>query len=220
MARENRINFPNRLYPIFDPQPYVNNHISHMSDLLTFLEELFLSGTRIVQVRSKNMLDYDFFQCLKRIREVSTHHQVQLIVNDRFDLAMACGADGVHLGQDDLPPEIVRQQVPPNFIIGFSTHNLQQVRAAAKMPVDYLGFGPVFPTSSKDNPDPTTGLEALAEAIKISTQKVVAIGGISKHNIEEVIKSGASAAAVLSAVQRQCHPGQALRELIKAIEES
>lgn len=121
------------------------------------------------------------------------------MINDRVDIALMIGAAGVHLGQEDLPPQAARKLLGPNAIIGFSTHTLEQAVEAAKMPVDYIAFGPIFPTSTKENPDPTVGLERLRE-IREATGKIplVAIGGITRENAASVFEAGADSIALIS----------------------
>jgi thiamine-phosphate pyrophosphorylase len=122
-----------------------------------------------------------------------------LIVNDRLDVALGGGAGGVHLGQDDLPLAAARKLVPAGFIIGISTHDVAQARAALEGGADYIGFGPCFPTATKQNPDPVVGLERLAEVCRLGG-RVVAIGGITLERAGEVARAGAAAAAIISAV--------------------
>src|SRR6185295_808452 len=126
---------------------------------------------------------------------------VKLIINDRVDIALALRADGVHLGQEDMPVEAARRILGDQAIIGFSTHNQEQVREALHLPIDYLAFGPIFPTISKRNPDPVAGLTQLRQVCEMALpMPVVAIGGINRSNATEVLKAGASGVAVISAV--------------------
>jgi thiamine-phosphate diphosphorylase len=124
-----------------------------------------------------------------------------LIVNDRVDIAMALGADGVHLGQDDLPPLEARRLLPPGGIIGVSTHSVEQAADAIKLPVDYIAAGPIFPTTSKADHEPVVGLEGL-EKIREATGKLplVAIGGITLENCRDVFSAGADSVAMISAL--------------------
>jgi thiamine-phosphate pyrophosphorylase len=122
-----------------------------------------------------------------------------LIVNDRLDVALATGADGVHLGQDDLPLPAARALAPAGFVIGVSTHDEAQARAARDGGATYIGFGPCFPTRTKLNPDPVVGLDQLARVCRLPLP-VVAIGGIGLDTVGEVVHAGAAAAAVISAV--------------------
>ena len=122
-----------------------------------------------------------------------------IIINDRVDVALALGADGVHLGQTDMPASIARQLLGTNTIIGYSTHNLEQVRVALDLPIDYLAFGPVFQTRSKQNPDPTVGLENLGTVRSLAaSMPLVAIGGISRSTVAAVMEAGADSAAIIS----------------------
>jgi len=123
-----------------------------------------------------------------------------LIVNDRCDLALSCGAMGVHLGQDDLPPSAARAILEEKQIIGFSTHSLAQVRESCNMPVQYVGYGPVFGTFTKSNASPTVGLRRLRNACRVSSAPVAAIGGIGFEQIRQVLDAGAASAAVISAL--------------------
>jgi thiamine-phosphate pyrophosphorylase len=120
------------------------------------------------------------------------------IVNDRADVALLIGADGVHLGQDDLPPDRVRRMVGSSLRIGYSTHNAGQLRAGDLEPVDYLAIGPVFPTGSKEKPDPVLGPEALFELRRLTRKPLVAIGGVTRANAASVLEAGAEAVAVIS----------------------
>jgi thiamine-phosphate pyrophosphorylase len=131
--------------------------------------------------------------------QIARDHNARLIINDRVDIALALKADGVHLGQNDLPVEAARSLLGKHAIIGFSTHNLQQAKSATAMPVDYIAFGPVFQTSTKENPDPVAGLSALREVRAIvASLPLVAIGGITLANAVEVLRAGADALAMIA----------------------
>ena len=133
--------------------------------------------------------------------QVARDHSVKLIINDRVDVALALKADGVHLGQSDLHVEAARRLLGEGAIIGFSTHNVAQAKLAAKMPVDYIAFGPIFETSTRENPDPVAGLAALREVrASIGPLPLVAIGGINPINAAEVLGAGADALAMISAL--------------------
>jgi thiamine-phosphate pyrophosphorylase len=126
---------------------------------------------------------------------------VQLIINDRADIALAVSADGVHLGQDDMPPDAARKLLGPNAIIGYSTHNIEQAIAATKLPIDYLAIGPIFATTTKTDTAPVLGLDGLTAVRRaIGTFPLVAIGGITHANARQVIQAGADSVAVISAV--------------------
>ena len=121
-----------------------------------------------------------------------------LIMNDRADLCLAADFDGVHVGQDDLSPEAVRRVVGPGRMVGVSTHNVPQVREADGWPVDYVAVGPVYATASKANPDPVIGLEGVRQARALTSKPLVAIGGITAANMDEVFAAGADAVAMIS----------------------
>ena len=136
-----------------------------------------------------------------------------LVVNDRFDLADLAGADGVHLGQRDLPPERIPDELRARLLIGLSTHTLAQVRESRARPVDYIGFGPVFGTKSVESAWESRGTAMLAKAVHLAERPVVASGGIDLANAAEVKRAGAAAAAVISAIADAPDPAAATRAL-------
>ena len=140
------------------------------------------------------------------------------IVNDRVDVAKAVGADGVHLGQEDLPLADARKILGPNKLIGISTHTLAQAIEAEADGADYIGFGPIFQTATKANPDSVVGVAGLREIRAKVRIPVVAIGGINARNVSEIVAAGAACCAVVSAVLSASDPGKAIAELVKAIE--
>ena len=159
------------------------------------------------------------FQEALILSEVTKRYGVTFIVNDRLDLALAVEADGVHVGQDDLPVESIRKIAPPDFIVGLSTHNLEQVKEANRGALaDYIGFGPVYPTTTKENPDPVTGVGALCEAVKESKLPVVAIGGINPANVEPVLKCKPAGIAVVRAAFEKGDPKENVFKLRRKIE--
>jgi thiamine-phosphate pyrophosphorylase len=140
---------------------------------------------------------------------------VKIIINDRVDIALALKADGVHLGQEDLGPDAARRILGPDAIIGFSTHNLEQARLAAQMPIDYVAIGPIFGTSTKQSSNPSVGLEGLRRVRQTLTSiPLVAIGGITLENIASVLKAGADVAAIASDIWK---PGMAASNRIKLL---
>lgn len=157
-------------------------------------------GARIVQLRMKGAHAADQLAIARALVPWCIHRDVELIVNDRLDVALAAGAGGVHLGQDDLPLRAARPLAPAGFTIGVSTHDEVQARAAIAGGASYIGFGPCFPTSTKQNPDAVVGLEALARICAFATIPVVAIGGITLATVADVARAGASAAAIIRAV--------------------
>ncbi len=193
-----------RLYPILDVDSL---HAVRPSEPLLqvvceFATELASSGATILQYRAKNLSSREMLAHARELRRILPS-SIKLIMNDRADLCLAANFDGVHVGQDDLAPESVRGIVGPARLLGVSTHNPRQFAAACDSPADYLAIGPVFTTASKQNPDPTVGLDMVRQArAELSRRKdsrpLVAIGGITRANVRQVIEAGADAVAVIS----------------------
>jgi thiamine-phosphate pyrophosphorylase len=183
-----------KVYPITDKE--LARRTSHLS----IIKDLVKGGALLVQVRDKFTPVRELLLDLQRCAEFAEERDVTLIVNDRCDLVLSCSASGVHLGQEDLPPAAARVVLGPNKIIGYSTHSLRQVHRASGLPVQYIGFGPVYATSSKKNSSPVVGISGLARACRASTKPVVAIGGIGLDQVRQVLQAGAASAAVISAV--------------------
>ncbi len=185
-----------------------------------------LGGAKVLQLRMKTASSQQLYDTAVMVRQVTEQYGALFVVNDRVDIAIASGADGVHLGQEDLPPQdaraIARKKVEDrHFVIGYSTHNAEQVKAAANMPVDYLGFGPVYATSTKQDPDPVCGLETLQQAVELAgTTPVVAIGGITADNSAEVFAAGARFACAIQAVYDAESPALAIYKIQKAYQKS
>jgi thiamine-phosphate pyrophosphorylase len=160
-------------------------------------DALLQGGVRVIQYRHKGPFQrIHFDHCLSLARKVRESGGI-FIVNDRADVADLCGADGVHLGQDDLSPEQVRRFLGESRLIGYSTHNVEQARRAVQLPVDYIAIGPVFPTQTKDNADPVVGLAAVAAVRALTNKPLVAIGGITMENAPAVLAAGADGVAVI-----------------------
>jgi thiamine-phosphate pyrophosphorylase len=173
-------------------------------------------GARVLQLRMKRGSAADLLAVVDELRPLCRAREATFIVNDRLDVALAGGADGVHLGQDDLPLEEARR-LAPSLLIGISTHDEAQARAAAAGGADYLGFGPCFPTGTKENPDPVVGLERLAQVCRlVAPVPVVAIGGITVERCAEVARAGARAVAIIAAVNRSSDPTAAARAVASA----
>lgn len=173
-------------------------------------------GAAVVQLRAKHATDREALAWARRIRALTREHGALFVVNDRFDLALLAEADGVHLGQDDLPPEALPGDARARLLVGRSTHTLAQARACAE-PVDYLAFGPLFGTTSKQSPHDARGLDALGEVVRAAAPRpVVAIGGIDARRIGQVAAAGAGA-AVISAVAGAHDPEAAVRALVAGL---
>ncbi|TMQ03554.1 MAG: thiamine phosphate synthase [Deltaproteobacteria bacterium] len=180
------------------------------------LAHALVSEARVLQVRIKphgQPVDTaDLVRVARMARRICDDAGAALIINDRVDVALAADADGVHLGQTDLPIQEVRT-LAPDLWIGVSTHNLAQVRAACEAGADYLGFGPVFATTTKANPDPVQGLDGLRAAItEAAGRPVVAIGGITTTHVADIYRAGAHAICAISAVNSAPDPRPAARQ--------
>jgi thiamine-phosphate pyrophosphorylase len=176
-----------RLYAIAD---------ASFGDPIRIAENLFSGGVRLLQVRNKKGSAQELLKQLERILSFAPP-DAEIIVNDRVDAALITGKAGVHLGQSDLPPKEARRVLGSERMIGFSTHNFEQALQADKLPVDYIAVGPIFPTSTKENPDPVVGLDRLAAICRAVRKPVVAIGGIQLADARVVIGAGAASVAVI-----------------------
>ena len=168
-------------------------------DLVSTVEEALQGGVTALQYRFKNKTTRQMYEELLVLRELTKRYNVDLVVNDRVDLAMAVGADGVHVGQSDLPPDVVRRIVGDSMYIGYSINSVDQIREVEHLPIDYIGFGSIFETTTKENYK-LVGLEGLKQAVKLTNKPIVAIGGITHYNVKEVLKAGARGIAVVSAI--------------------
>jgi thiamine-phosphate pyrophosphorylase len=176
------------------------------------LARALAAAMHVLQVRLKDAPASDLVRVGRMARRVCDQAGAALVMNDRFDVALAVGADGVHLGQTDLPIEAVRP-LAGKLWIGVSTHNVSQVARAVAAGADYLGFGPVFATTSKANPDPVQGIAGLRSAVAAARGvPIVAIGGISAEHASEIYAAGASAIAAISAVNGSPDPAYAARQ--------
>lgn len=186
-----KLNLP-KLYAITDR---MLSGISHFEQVRRLVD----GGAKLIQLREKELLPGEWIDDARRSLEYCRLHAVTLIVNDRVDLAMVINADGVHLGQTDIPVEAARRLLGSDSIIGLSTHTLDQAKLAITESVDYIAFGPIFPTTTKVDPDAVVGLELLSEICRIAgSMPVVAIGGIDRKNVASVISAGATSAAIIS----------------------
>ncbi len=153
----------------------------------------------MIQLREKYGSPKDFYESAKEAIKIARPSSVRIIINDRVDIALAAGAGGVHLGQDDLPPARAREILGENAIIGFSTHNPEQAARAVKLPIDYLAIGPVFATATKENAEEPLGIEGVKRVREvIGNFPMVAIGGITFENFREIISAGANSVAIIN----------------------
>jgi thiamine-phosphate pyrophosphorylase len=178
---------------------------------------LLAAGVRLFQYRDKRGSSREMFEAVCALIPMIREQGGLLIVNDRADVALVANADGVHLGQDDLPTDLARRVLKPGQYLGYSTHNLDQLRQADASPADYLAYGPIFPTASKEAPDPTVSLDGLARARQATAKPLVAIGGITVDNARQVIENGADSVAVISALLDAPDPGARAREFLSVL---
>ena len=174
------------------------------------------AGVKVIQLRMKHASREEILREAREMRRVTAGTDTLFIVNDDPSIAAEVGADGVHVGQGDMAPDEVRARWPELRIVGLSTHNLGQVRASVTQPIDYIGVGPVYATPTKDIPDPTLGLETMAEMIAAATHPAVAIGGIDAERLPDVIAAGARNYAVVRAVCQSEDPYAAILKLMVA----
>lgn len=213
-----------RLYAIVDAAFF-----STTAELTSFAQALSLGGCELLQYRNKSGNARVMLEQARELKKLSHppaknagrvgqpvfQNTVRLIMNDRADLCLAAGFDGVHVGQDDLSPEAVRSIIGPDRWLGVSTHNPEQLREADLTAADYLAFGPVFATSSKANPDRVVGIEGVRRARVLTRKPLVAIGGITRGNAASVIEAGADSVAVISDLLRE--PRKSAEEFLRIL---
>jgi thiamine-phosphate pyrophosphorylase len=201
-----------RLYAIIDP--------ARLGGRLPVAaaRELISAGVWLIQFRDKHASSRQLYETCAELQVLLHDAGCSLIVNDRADVARAVHADGVHLGQTDLPVEMARRVLAAGQWIGCSTHSQQQVVEADGTTADYIAFGPIFPTASKDNPDPVVGLEGLRQARRVTRKPLVAIGGINLQNAREVLAAGADSVAVIGGLLDAPDLGERVREFLALLD--
>lgn len=181
--------------------------------------EAVKGGVNYVQLREKNAATRKFVEEALEIKKMLALYKIPLIINDRIDVALAVEADGVHIGQDDMPYLIARKLMGHNAIIGLSVENMDQVKEAEDFDVDYLGVSPIFETPTKTDTKGSFGLSGLSEVRAVSHHQLVAIGGINETNAADVKKAGADAIAVVSAICAASNPREASQKLRSLIDD-
>ncbi len=199
------------VYVILDPS--VNPH----HPLPEVLKVSATAGVTLFQYRNKTASMKTAYAEALALRNIARQLGVLFIVNDRCDLALAVGADGIHLGQEDLPLNLARNVMGPDKLIGISTHNPEQVLAATAGEPDYLGFGPIFTPGSKADHDPVVGVAGLKEIRSLTALPIFAIGGITQENVEEVVRAGANGVAVISAILKAPDIRQTINDFVSRI---
>ena len=191
--------------------------LCHNRSLETIVREAVEGGVTMVQLREKHASSKEFYEIASRIKKVLQPYRVPLIINDRLDIAIACDADGLHIGQNDLPYDVARKILGKGKIIGLSVENIRDAIDANALDVEYIGISPVFGTPTKTDTALPLGLEGVKTIVEISKHPTVGIGGLNIHNAKEVMDAGADGIAVVSAIMSANNPGNAASELINLI---
>ena len=196
------------IYPIIDSSLFTLDNIGKTA------EAIIDGGAKILQLRAKRLSSKEFLETARIIMKITKDKGTVFIVNDRVDIALLTDADGVHLGQDDLPVKEARRLLGNNKIIGYSTHNLREALEAVRLPVDYISFGPIFPTRTKEDAQMPKGLKRLSEVRKAVEIPIVAIGGITETNMAHVLKEGVESVAMISEILTSLDISKKLNRLI------
>lgn len=183
-------------------------------------EEILQAGVKTLQYREKNKKQKQMYEECLVLRELTRNYGALFIVNDSIEIAIAVGADGVHIGQDDLPIQVVRDLVGPSMIIGVSTHSPEQAQAAISGGADYIGVGPLYATRTKTDVCDPVGIDYLRYIIANTKIPFVAIGGIKEHNLPEVVRAGAKTIALVTEIVGSPDIGKKIKELHKVIAEN
>jgi thiamine-phosphate pyrophosphorylase len=184
---------------------------------LACAEMLAQAGVELIQYRNKIATSRQYLETSQSLSAFLHARGARFIVNDRADIAAIAAADGVHVGQEDLGVESAREVCGPQRWVGASTHNLEQVRRAADTSADYIAVGPVFPTKTKENPEPVVGTQLIRAARAITSKPLVAIGGITVERADEVLAAGADSLAVAGDILRAADPSQRARDYLQRI---
>lgn len=205
---------------IFDLSLYfvTDSVLARKHDFFFIIEEAIRGGASLIQLREKHISNEDFIQKALKVKEITTKYAVPLIINDNIEVALACDAEGLHIGNSDLPSTEARKIIGKNKIIGLSVESLEDVEKANLLEVEYLGISPVFSTNTKSDIASPFGLEGIKKAKERSKHRLVAIGGINKTNAESIIKAGSEGIAVVSEIMCSENPFEVskfLRDLVK-----
>ncbi len=188
--------------------------------LETVVEEAVRGGVTMVQLREKDASTLDFYNLAMKLKSILKSYNVPLIINDRLDIALACDAGGLHIGQSDMPYSVARKLLGKDKIIGLSVESIQDTIDANNLDVDYIGISPVFGTQTKTDTAPALGLEGIGEITRISGHPSVGIGGINLTNAQDIIQAGADGISVVSAIMSAPDPQQSARQLKEIINKS
>ncbi|MCC5912525.1 MAG: thiamine phosphate synthase [Clostridiaceae bacterium] len=183
-------------------------------DFFDSIENALKGGVTLLQVREKDISSKDFYDISLKLKTIALKYKVPLVINDRLDIALAIDADGLHVGDDDLPLHIARKLLGPDKILGYSAGDLESAQYGVQHGADYLGVGAVFPTGSKSNAGDAIGIETLQQIVENISIPIVGIGGISTTNIAEVKATGAQGISLISAILAKDNTYEAAKELI------
>lgn len=199
------------LYPIID------TIFVSQEDMANVAEKILKGGATIIQLRAKDASVKNFIEMARDIKEVTDKYKATFIINDRVDICLLVDADGIHIGQEDLPLKEARKLLGEDKIIGISTHTIEEASDAEKDGADYIAFGPIYKTKTKTDTHSVQGLDKLKKISEVSNLPLVAIGGINKDNISEVMKQGATSSAVISDILNTKNIEETVRSLISTI---
>ena len=191
----------------------VTDNSDDVDRFLNTIEEAIKGGVTVVQIREKTADTLDFYNLALKVKEITTKYDVPLIINDRVDVALAIDADGVHVGQSDMPCDVTRRLMGPDKILGVSAATVEEAKKAESDGADYIGTGAVFPTATKDDADSVTK-EELIEIVKSINIPVVAIGGINLDNASQLVDTGIAGLSVVSAIMSSDNPKKSSEELL------
>lgn len=186
-------------------------------DIDWIVEEAVKGGATMVQLREKDCSTREFIELAAKLKETLKPLGIPLLINDRIDVALAVDADGVHIGQSDMPYKTARALLGPDKIIGLSVENMEDIRVANELDVDYVGISPVYSTHTKTDTAAPFGLEGLREAVKLSVHPTVAIGGMNTKTAKDVMACGTDGIAVVSAIVSADSPCEAARNLLEVM---
>jgi thiamine-phosphate pyrophosphorylase len=204
------------LFERVDIYPVTCERLSNGRSDLEILEGLAAGGAKIVQLREKDMCERDFFRLAEKFRERTAEAGMLLIVNDRVDVALAVGADGVHLGQEDFPVPAARK-IGPELLIGASSHDLEEAVRAQQEGADYVNIGPIFPTGTKEGIEHFLGPEEIGKIAPHLSIPFTVMGGIKESNIAQVLAAGATKVAVVTAITQAPDIAEAVRSFRKKL---
>jgi thiamine-phosphate pyrophosphorylase len=214
MSRNLKSNIDYSLYLVTDQKLCLGR------ELIEVVMEAVAGGVSIVQIREKDSDTRDFFQLAMAMKKQLEKTNVPLIINDRVDVAIAVDADGVHVGQTDLPCAVAREMIGPEKILGVSINTFEQIDEVHKLNINYLSLSPVFPTPTKPDTTPAFGIEGLKKARQMTSRPLMTIGGINKTNLKDIVDAGMDGVAVVSAICSAPSPAIAARELAEIIRQA